>query len=178
MKRILALVAAALLAVGVFGGAVAAVAASEPAKSYGGCVSKSTGYLRILERNNLAKSSVGKCKSTERRITVPSTSGLIKGDKGATGASAFEVWRDLKLADGTQPNKAKTEADYLASLKGDTGPKGADGKDGATGPQGPKGDPGRGLDGAPFKMTFAGNGPWTCSWQADTETLACVTPAS
>jgi hypothetical protein len=132
-------------------------------------VSKSTGYLRILERNNLAKSAVGKCKSTERRITVPSTSGLIKGDKGATGASAYEVWRDFKAADGTQPNKTKTQADYLASLKGETGlagPKGADGKDG------------RGFDGAPFKMTFTGSGPWTCSWQAETETLACVTPAS
>lgn len=48
-------------------------------------------------------------------------------------------------------------------VKGDTGPAGKDG---------------RGFDGAPFKMTFAGNGPWSCSWKADTQTLACITPAS
>lgn len=172
MRKILAVVAAALLAVGVFGGAVAAVAASEPAKAYGGCVSKSTGYLRVLERNNLAKSALGKCKSTERRITLPSTSGLIKGDRGA---SAYELWRDIKLADGTQPNKAKTLADFLVAIKGDTGAQGPKGDAGA---QGPKGDPGRGFNSAPFKMTFTGNGPWTCSWQAETETLACVTPTS
>ncbi|WP_214103252.1 hypothetical protein [Acrocarpospora catenulata] len=131
MRKILALVAAALLAFGVFGGALAAAAPAEPAKAYGGCVSKSTGYLRVLERNNLAKSTVGACKSTERKITFPSRTGLIKGDRGA---SAYEVWRDTKLADGTQPNKAKTEADYLASLKGATGPAGPKGDGGPAGP--------------------------------------------
>jgi hypothetical protein len=50
----------------------AASAPAEPAKSYGLCVSKSTGYTRALERTNLGKSSVGKCKSTETKITIPS----------------------------------------------------------------------------------------------------------
>lgn len=41
---------------------------------------------------------------------------------------------------------------------------------------GAAGAPGRGFDSAPFKLMFTGAGPWTCSWKADTETLACVTP--
>jgi hypothetical protein len=49
-------------------------------------------------------------------------------------------------------------------LKGDPGTPGKNGKDG------------RGFDGVPFHMTFTGNGPWSCTWKADTQTLACVTP--
>ncbi|WP_329426815.1 hypothetical protein OG339_42195 [Streptosporangium sp. NBC_01495] len=48
------------------------------------------------------------------------------------------------------------------------GPKGATGAAGAAG---------RGFDSAPFKLTFSGAGPWTCSWTKATETLACITPA-
>ncbi|MEV5897432.1 hypothetical protein [Nonomuraea fuscirosea] len=48
--------------------------------------------------------------------------------------------------------------------KGDASAPGKDGKDG------------RGFDGAPFKMTFTGNGPWSCTWKATTDTLDCVTP--
>ncbi|MCT9932460.1 hypothetical protein N5079_19855 [Planotetraspora sp. A-T 1434] len=77
MRRILALVAAALLAACMVGVGVAASAPSEPAKAYGGCVSRSTGYLRVLERGNLAKSTAGACKSTERKITWPSRSGVV-----------------------------------------------------------------------------------------------------
>lgn len=72
---------AAVLATGlllVAGGGVASAAVTEPAKAYGGCVSKSTGYLRVLERNNLAASTSGKCKSSERRITLPSVTGVPK----------------------------------------------------------------------------------------------------
>lgn len=75
LKKPAAVLAAGLLLVA--GGGVAS-AAAEPAKSYGGCVSKSTGYLRILERNNLAASAAGKCKSSERRITLPSVTGVPK----------------------------------------------------------------------------------------------------
>jgi hypothetical protein len=60
-------------------GAGAAVAADEPAAAYGGCISKTSGYLRILERGNLAKSVHGKCKSTEVKITFYSRSGAPKG---------------------------------------------------------------------------------------------------
>jgi hypothetical protein len=56
----------------------ASAAPAEPAKAYGGCVSKSSGYLRVLERNALAKSVNGKCKSTERKITWYSRTGIPK----------------------------------------------------------------------------------------------------
>jgi hypothetical protein len=75
-KPILALAAGVLVLVGGGAGAMAATAWTEPAKAYGGCVSKSTGYLRVLERNNLPKSVAGGCKSTERKITLYSRSGV------------------------------------------------------------------------------------------------------
>lgn len=78
MRKILIIAAAALLAI-VTAGIAFAAATTEPAKSYGGCVSRSTGYLRILERNNLAASAAGKCRATERRITLPSVTGLAPG---------------------------------------------------------------------------------------------------
>lgn len=84
-KPALILSAAALVLVGGGAGAAASAAWTEPAKSYGGCVSKSTGYLRVLERNNLAKSVNGGCKSTERKVTFYSRSGvdaLVKPLKG------------------------------------------------------------------------------------------------
>lgn len=65
-----------------------------------------------------------------------------QGETGPTGKSAYQVW----LA---QPgNAGKTEAQYIASLKGAkgdtgaTGPQGPTGATGATGPQGQKGDTG------------------------------------
>lgn len=84
-KTIAALAGGALLLVGLGTGAAASAAWTEPAKAYGGCVSKSTGYLRILERNNLSKSVNGGCRSTERKITLYSRSGvdqLVKPLKG------------------------------------------------------------------------------------------------
>lgn len=79
MRKILALVATAILGLTIIGPAVASAAAPEPAKSYGVCASKSTGALRVLERNRLPKSVFGKCKTTETRITLPSVSGVIPG---------------------------------------------------------------------------------------------------
>ncbi|MEV4806745.1 hypothetical protein AB0K18_42695 [Nonomuraea sp. NPDC049421] len=78
MKKpvLVAAVAALMLA---SAGAGAAVAADEPAPAYGGCISKTSGYLRILERGNLPKSVWGKCKSTEVKITFYSRSGAPKG---------------------------------------------------------------------------------------------------
>lgn len=78
LSKPLAIAAAGLVLVGGAGVAYGAAAVPEPAKAYGGCVSKSTGYLRILERNNLAASAAGKCKSSERRITLPSVIGVPK----------------------------------------------------------------------------------------------------
>ncbi len=79
----------AIAAVGalVLGGAGVAYASAfvEPAKAYGGCVSKNTGYLRVLERNALTKSVNGKCRSTERKITWYSRTGAPKGPKGDIG---------------------------------------------------------------------------------------------
>jgi hypothetical protein len=84
-KPFVVLSAVALVLVGGGAGAMASVAWTEPAKAYGGCVSKSTGYVRILERNNLTKSVNGGCKSTERKVTFYSRSGvdaLVKPLKG------------------------------------------------------------------------------------------------
>ncbi|MGA5764464.1 hypothetical protein [Nonomuraea bangladeshensis] len=86
MRKPLVVLAAALLVLG--GGAAGAMASAawtEPAKAYGGCVSKTTGYVRILERNALSKSVAGACKSTERKVTFYSRSGvdaLVKPLKG------------------------------------------------------------------------------------------------
>lgn len=81
-----------------------------------------------------------------------------QGETGPTGKSAYQVW----LAQSG--NAGKTEAQYIASLKGakgDTGatgpqgPTGATGATGATGPQGPTGA--KGDKGDPFAIakTFA-----------------------
>ncbi len=76
LRKPVTVVAAALVGLSTVGVSVASSAPAEPAKAYGGCVSKSTGYLRVLERNNLAKSVAGACKSTERKITFPSRTGV------------------------------------------------------------------------------------------------------
>jgi len=74
VRKLLAALVAAVLMFAVVG-SVATAATTEPARSYGGCVG-STGYLRILEKTNLAKSAVGACKKTETKITLPSVTGL------------------------------------------------------------------------------------------------------
>ena len=50
--------------------------------------------------------------------------GELQGPKGDDGRSAYQVWLDA--------GNTGTESDYLASLKGATGPAGKDGKDGTT----------------------------------------------
>ncbi len=64
-----------------------------------------------------------KCASTETMLTIAG-----EGDAGISGASAFDIW--LKAGN------TGTEQDFLASLKGATGPAGPAG---ATGQQGPPG---------------------------------------
>lgn len=71
MRKFLAALVAAFLLFAV-AGSMATAATVEPAKSYGLCVSKSTGYVRALERTHLASSAAGKCKTTETKITLPS----------------------------------------------------------------------------------------------------------
>lgn len=58
-----------------------------------------------------------------------------QGETGPTGKSAYQVWL-------TQSgNAGKTEAQYIASLKGAKGDTGATGPQGPTGAKGDKGDP-------------------------------------
>ena len=60
----------------------------------------------------------------------------FKGDKGENGKdgingkSAFELWKEQKDDQGQQPNKDKTEKEFLEGLKGADGAKGADGTNG------------------------------------------------
>lgn len=58
------------------------------------------------------------------------------GATGANGKSAYEVW---KVISG---NESKTEADFIASLKGAKGDKGDKGDQGIQGEQGPQGEKG------------------------------------
>ncbi|MFI6814415.1 hypothetical protein ACIBG7_18535 [Nonomuraea sp. NPDC050328] len=89
MKKtsIAALAGAAVL---VLGAGSADAAWKEPAASYGGCFPKNTGYLRILQRDNLDKSVHGKCNSREgEKITWYSRSGVDKLVKPLT--AGFEI---------------------------------------------------------------------------------------
>ncbi|WP_336214362.1 hypothetical protein [Nonomuraea sp. LPB2021202275-12-8] len=74
-KPLLVAAVAGLMLASAGAGAAATTAFAEPAAAYGGCVSKTSGYVRILERGNLPKSVLGKCKSTEVKITWYSRSG-------------------------------------------------------------------------------------------------------
>ena len=63
------------------------------------------------------------------------TAGGAAGEKGADGKSAYEIWKDAN-----PDNATKSEADFLASLKGAKGDKG---EAGAAGADGAKGDTGK-----------------------------------
>ena len=56
------------------------------------------------------------------------TAGGAAGEKGADGKSAYEIWKDAN-----PDNATKSEADFLASLKGAAGAAGAAGEKGADG---------------------------------------------
>ncbi|MFD1940583.1 hypothetical protein ACFSKW_54930 [Nonomuraea mangrovi] len=76
-KKLSALAATAVLLAGGVGVAAASVAAKEPAKSYGLCVS-AKGAVRVLEARNLQASRYGRCKTGERKVLVPSIDGVPK----------------------------------------------------------------------------------------------------
>lgn len=78
LKKIAPLAAVAALILGGTGVAAASetsTAAAKP-KQYGACVSTKTGAMRLLEPNRLKRSQYGKCKSTERKIYLPTKDGL------------------------------------------------------------------------------------------------------
>lgn len=79
-----------------------------------------------------------------------------KGDTGAQGLSAFQVWQTQ------EGNADKTMDDYLAAIKGakgDKGDKGDAGEAGPAGPQGPQGESGAAqIDDA---TTTAEDKPWS-----------------
>ncbi|MEU7741964.1 hypothetical protein [Nonomuraea sp. NPDC049158] len=75
-KKIASIAAVGLVVLGGTGLAAAATAAKEPAKSYGVCVNKKTGAVRVLEAKNLAKSRYGKCRAGERRVLLPGVDGV------------------------------------------------------------------------------------------------------
>lgn len=76
------------------------------------------------------------------------------GQNGANGMSAYEIW--------IKAGHTGTEADFLASLIGATGPQGQ------AGPQGAKGDDGKdGDNGATFTPSVSSDG--TLSWTNDKE---------
>ena len=79
------------------------------------------------------------------RISLDGTGGT--GTNGKDGKSAYEIWRDHE-ENGAQPNKGKTEQQFLDSLKGKDGTNGTDGAKGADVAKGDKGENGKdGKDG-------------------------------
>lgn len=67
-------------------------------------------------------------------LAKKNSGGSGSGIPGADGKSAYQIWLDA--------GNTGTEADFLASLKGEKGEKGATGATGATGAKGDKGDTG------------------------------------
>ena len=75
----------------------------------------------------------------EKGIEDANNRAMTPGPQGENGQSAYELWKSKS------GNEEKSEEEFLASLKGDTGeqgPQGAKGDTGEQGPQGAKGDTG------------------------------------
>ncbi|WP_288832324.1 YadA-like family protein, partial [uncultured Megasphaera sp.] len=72
--------------------------------------------------------NVAQLKALEKKV----------GTAGKDGKSAYEIWRDHTV-DGKQPNKDKSEQEFLDSLKGKNGKDGEKGKDGVNGTKGTDG---------------------------------------
>lgn len=64
----------------------------------------------------------------------------INEKAGKDGKSAYEIWKELKNNNGEQPNKDKSEKDFINSLKGEPGTTGGTG---SKGEKGDKGDAGK-----------------------------------
>lgn len=76
LKKIASIAAVGIVVLGGSGLAAASTAAKEPAKSYGVCINKKSGAVRVLEAKNLAKSRYGKCRSSEKRVLLPGVDGV------------------------------------------------------------------------------------------------------
>ncbi|MFB4276028.1 hypothetical protein ACBJ59_12090 [Nonomuraea sp. MTCD27] len=77
-KKIAPIAALALVLTGGAGVAAASEATTAAAKPklYGACVSTKSGAMRLLEPNRLKRSQHGKCRSSERKIYLPTRDGL------------------------------------------------------------------------------------------------------
>lgn len=64
------ILSALVVGLGVSGAATASAVAPAP-KQYGACVSVKNGAMRLLEPLRLRRSQYGACKSTERKIYLP-----------------------------------------------------------------------------------------------------------
>ena len=100
-----------------------------------------------------------------------------KGDKGDQGIQGLRGIQGLSAYDVFKKNNAAstlTEAQWVASLKGDKGERGLQGLKGDTGDKGDKGDKGEqgtpGVDGKTWKPTVAADG--ILSWVQSTSTTA------
>jgi hypothetical protein len=78
--------------------------------------------------------------------------GELRGPKGDDGKSAYQIWLDA--------GHRGSESDYLASLKGETGPAGKKGDTGNTGPTGPQGERGNQIFKSSFEDIPNGTGYW------------------
>lgn len=128
-----------------------------------------TGVATASTTSSAAPKAVGACaKQSGGALRMLEPKSVAKSQHGKCKTGETRVLLPTTVAKG---------ATGPAGAKGDVGPAGAKGDQGTAGTPGKDGKDGRGFDGAPFNMTFAGAGPWSCSWKADTSTLACVTPA-
>lgn len=128
-----------------------------------------TGVATASTTSSAAPKAVGACaKQSGGALRMLEPKNVAKSQHGKCKTGETRVLLPTTVAKGAKGDTGP------AGLKGDAGPAGAKGDQGAAGTSGKDG---RGFDGAPFNMTFAGDGPWSCSWKADTSTLACVTQA-
>lgn len=79
------------------------------------------------------------------------------GPQGPDGKSAYEVWKYHTEADGTQPNKEKSEKEFLDSLKGKDGTGGAGGTDFTVTSDDPKADSEFKVDADHAQLKIAGD---------------------
>ena len=80
-----------------------------------------------------------------------------QGPQGPDGKSAYEVWKNHTETDGTQPNKDKTEKQFLDSLKGKDGTDGAGGTDFTVTSDDPKADSEFKVDADHAQLKIAGD---------------------
>ncbi len=135
-SRLLRLVTAAALAVGLTAGGIQIAAGAIPQdNTYTACMLKSVGTIRVID---VAKG--GKCSSLETQITWSQTGPAgAPGQPGAAGQPGAQGQPGTAGQPG-QPGQAGAPGhDGLPGLKGDNGEPGAPGPVGPMGPAGPAG---------------------------------------